>query len=1115
MKTREFEHRGYIWMKHISTWLICSVLLINCSIPEQGNDQQKTKTASTLLSYLEPERTGIDFSNDLTETSTINRLNYEYLYNGGGVAIGDINNDGLPDLYFTGNMTSDRLYLNKGDLKFEDISEKAGITAYPGWSTGVSMIDINADGMLDIYVCRSGPYAGPASKQNVCFINRGDGTFTEQASAFGIAHQGFSVQSAFFDYDLDGDLDMYLLNHPAPGFKAASIQQHSNDIFSGKLQLDVFFENQDGQFIDRTHEAGFKNFGYRHGIAITDLDNNGYPDLFISSDFDEPDHLYMNNGNGGFTEQIKDFFRHTSYFSMGSDAADIDNDGMIDVFTVDMTPNDHKRSKENMASMNPAKFFAMTASGYHHQYMVNTLQWNRGENQFSEIAQLAGIAKTDWSWAPLFMDMDNDGFKDLFITNGIKRDVLNNDSRAAFADLIAQADGSLFVDELLATFPSSVIPNAVYRNKGGVQFEDASSWINGPSFNSNGAAFGDLDLDGDLDLVINSVDQTAAIYQNNSVNDHITIKLIGSESNPLAIGSKVEVKTGDQTQTQELYTSRGYLSSTDHKLVFGLGKSSVKSVQVIWPDRSTTVLNNPESNELLVIDYAKATKIQHPVEDESKKWISRISSSELGLKFKHEENDFDDFEDEVLLPHRQSMHGPMASSADVDGDGDEDLYIGGAKGQPARLYLQTPEGFVLSTHNATWMRDAEMEDLASLFFDADGDNDMDLYVVSGGIANKDNPKLFRDRLYINDGSGLFKRRKQALPDIQNSGGSVSAADIDLDGDLDLFVSGRINPGLYPTPTSSHILINEGGKFQDASGTLAPELNDIGLISDGIFTDVDDDGDPDLIIAGEWTAITVLLNEDGVFEIVDMNGLEKTRGLWFSLAAHDVDGDGDEDLLAGNLGLNAKFSVKGDKEFHVYASDFDQNGQLDIVLSNKYEGKLVPVRGRECSSEQMPFIAEKFESYSAFASADLQEIHGDNLADALHYEADILHSVWFEKTTQGYQIHELPMEAQLAPINDFLAVDLSGDGNDELIAIGNLYGAEVETVRYDASLGCVLQWKNDTWQSIAPKQSGLYTSGDSKDILMLSVTSSISGIKSGNVLMVTNNNDEPDFFQINE
>ncbi len=1100
-------------MKKIISLTSILIVIFSCKT-DKGNEstikQENQPKKDYLLNLISNNHTNIHFSNQVIETYDANYLNYEFIYNGSGVAVGDINNDGLEDVYFGGNSADDKLYLNEGDFKFKDISSVLGLKNLKGWSTGINMVDINADGLLDIYVCRSGPSKNNADRANKLFINKGNLNFVESAKSYNLDKTTHSIQSAFFDYDLDGDLDMYLLNHPTPGFKPKQFTTHINEVKTGKIKTDFFFENINGTFVDKTREAGLSNFGYRHGIAIGDINEDRYPDLYISSDFDEPDFFYINNKNKTFTNVIDKQIGHISMNSMGNEFADINNDGLLDICVVDMAPSNHFRSKAYMKSMNTTKFNALADYGFHYQYMQNTMHINNGNDTFSEIAQLAGIATTDWSWAPLFFDIDLDGNKDLFISNGIKENFLYRDIQSEVNEKQKTLNRSLLLEELLAIVPSDITQNDLYQNEGNLKFTNTrKDWISQEAFNSNGAAYVDFDNDGDLDLVLNNMHSKAAIYENTLSNDDsnfIKLKLTGREGNTNAIGAKVILETNNGKQVQEVYNARGYLSSVSYPLIFGVPNNiKINSIKVLWDDKKTSELTNIGLNETITIDYEDALAASTST-DTAEKLVETVNNTSLNIAYQHKENKFNDYSKQLLLPQKQSTQGPSLAVADVNGDGLDDFYVGGAAGQSGQLLIQKSNGTFINKNSPPFVQDKNSEDTGALFFDADGDNDLDLYICSGGYEFSENNSILQDRLLINNGNGVFRKSKN-IPKMYSSTKAVKPIDIDSDGDMDLIIGGRVIPGRYPLAPRSYILENNNGNFTDVTEIIAPELSNIGMISDIEITNYDNDDDVDILLVGPWMPMTILTNTNGTFKKETIPEFDKTEGWQYSIASTDFDNDGDTDYVIGNIGMNNKFHPSIDKPLHIFSADFDGNGSYDIALSKKYNGQLVPTRGKECSSDQTPFLNEKIGTYKEFASLNIEGIYGnDKISNSNHLILYNFHSRYVENLGNGhFKIKDLPIEAQKGPTLDIEVLDVNKDGHMDIVGIGNMYDAEVETVRYDASKGYILL--GDSKGNFTPSRNNGFSID--KDMRAISRIL-ISGVPH---LVIANNNDQLSFFKL--
>ncbi len=1037
--------------------IVVLVLAFGCTEEKKENTELVLKDHISLFELLPKSQTNIDFKNTVIETLQFNFLNYSYIYNGGGIAVGDVNNDGLEDLYFSSNQGSNTLYINKGNFVFEEVTKKAGVTDNTGWTTGVSMIDINADGWLDMYVCKSGSLQDDQARRNKLFINQKNGTFIEQAKQYGLDSNAYSTQAYYFDFDTDGDLDIYLVNH-RPDF-------NNNTTIDPRVQLDIrpestdqLFENIDGVFKDVTATAGILNKAWGLSAAIGDYNEDGLPDVYVANDFLEPDFLYINNGNGTFTNKILEFFDHISANSMGSDYADINNDLKPDLIVLDMLAEDHQRSKENMATMSTENFNHLVTSGYHHQYMSNMLQLNSGNGTYHEIGQMLGISKTDWSWAPLLADFDNDGFNDLFVTNGIVHDLSNQDFRNQMKTNIRNRK-KVTLEEAIGMMPSTKLKNRIFANTGNYSFLPRNKeWGFQQKVNSNGVAYADLDNDGDLDLILNNQLDLASIYKNNQSNPFIALSLLGKDNNPNAIGAKVTVYTQHQKQTKELYTCRGFQSSVTHKLHFGLGSSThIDSIAIAWPNGVSQTLYDIIGNQNLTVKYPTNGDQLKPLLKKKTEPITILPSEELGIIYTNKETAFDDYRLQVLLPQKQSEKGAALAVTDVNNDGKDDFFVGNAKGAVAKLYLQNKDGTFRASSRKIFENDIHYEDTKALFFDMDSDGDQDLYVASGSYEDIDNTTFLQDRIYENDGNGNFSKT-EALPQLLSTSSAVATTDFDKDGDLDLFVGGGVIPGKYPLSSPSYLLKNENGKFIDVTKDISKSFNQLKMVNDAVFSDYDGDGDNDLLVVGEWMPVSVFKNENGLFTPFGKTTFDDYVGWHFTIQPTDIDQDGDTDYLIGNLGQNNKFQPNPKKPLHIYAKDFDNNGSFDIVLSKEAkDGILVPVRGKECSSQQIPKLNKKFETYKEFASSSLVDIYGNqDLKEATHYTATNFSSMLLINTGNGdFDIQELPKSAQFGPTTDFLISDFNTDGHNDIFGVGSLYEAEVETIRYDASKGFLL------------------------------------------------------------
>ncbi len=1027
---------------------IC-VLLLSPGCKDNANPLDSQTSAEPIqadirLESLPASETGIYFNNLIKEEGMVNIFTWHFLYNGAGVAAGDINNDGLPDLYFAGNMVPDKLYINKGDFTFEDITANAGISSQI-WSSGVTMVDINADGLLDIYVCKNSPTGIADNNRNKLFINQGKNLFKEQAATFGIDDIGFSVQSTFFDADQDGDLDMYLANQPFDEFARLV---NRPEVVAGYPQTDRIYFNENGKYVDKTAALGLTNSRYGLQVSLGDFDLNGWTDIYVTNDYHHADHLYLNS-KGIFYDALPSHTGHVSFYSMGADVGDINEDGWLDMLTLDMAFDDHVKSKTNMGSMNADRFWSIVAEQKHYQYMQNGLQVNNGLGYFSELAQVAGIAKSDWSYATLFADLDLDADQDILITNGVLRDLQNNDFNTMVKSQYKGMVGPENYLDILKDLPSNPVANIIFRNDSHLQFTKLApeAGFDTPGF-SHGMVYSDLNGDGLLDVVINNMNAPASIYKNvSTTNGHfLKIKLKGPKGNPDGLGCSVIVYANGKKQINTMQTSRGYFSAVESILHFGVGTSTtIDSVKVYWDASAMSVIKNVKADKLLTIDIQKEKKFRFAVDP----FPAYVASNEKLASFKHQETNFDDYKDQVLLPYKLSQNGPFISVGDVNGDQIEDFFIGGAAGQSGALFIQSAGGFTQRSQEVL-RADLHCEDQASAFVDVDNDGDLDLIVISGSNEFSEADPLLKDRLYINDGKGEFtKAAIDQFPDYRINGQTIVAFDADGDKDIDLFIGGRLIGGQYAMPASSKILINEGGRYADETKVRAPFLNAFGMVTDALADDVDGDGDLDLILVGEWMVPTLLINDGkGVFKEkqIDTAG----AGLWWTIEKGDFDEDGDSDFILGNLGWNNKFGGSHGTKLEVFSNDIDQNGNFDVVLATTKKDELLPVRGRECSSQEMPFILEKFPTYESYAHARLTDIYSKEMLEkSEHKKLNTMSSLYLENDGTGnYAAADLPLRCQTGPLKAICPTDINHDGHLDFIYGGNHFPTEVETARYD-------------------------------------------------------------------
>jgi len=1076
-------------LQRIYLFLFLLIILISCQ-KDTKQPQANTKIFHELSSNL----TGITFSNTLVENDSLNYFNYTSIYSGGGISAGDINNDGLVDLFFTGNQTSNKLYLNKGNLKFEDITENANIAGDDRWYTGTTMADVNGDGYLDIYCSVSGLFG---SKKNQLFMNNGDDTFTEKGHQYGVDDDANSTQGTFFDYDNDGDLDLYVANYPIANINTSNFTYRNKMKNVSDIESDKLFRNDGDTFINVSKEAGVKTYGFSYGATVGDVNNDGWQDLYVSSDYSIPDYFYINKGDGTFKEVIKEAVSHSAFYGMGIDIADFNNDGFLDVFQADMDANNNRRQKANMASMNPKLFWETVLSGFHYQYMHNCMQLNTGVvvndiPKFSNISRLTGTSSTDWSWGPLFADFDNDGNKDLFISNGIRKEINNRD----FFRKYSKNDDSGYSDlEKSLMIPSEKIDNFIFKNNGNLNFEKANTtWgIEHEGF-SNGVVYADLDNDGDLEIITNNIDESASVFENKSseINNYITVEFKGVSANKFGLGNRVYVKSNSENQMQELTLTRGFQSSVAPKLHFGLKQAKkVDELRVVWSNGKTQTISNIEVNQHLVLDYSNA--ITEPsVKKEAIQLFESLAENKIP-RHKHVENVYDDFLNQVLLPHKMSQFGPALAVTDVNNDGLDDFFIGGSFDNLGSLYIQGKDTFEKS-NEITLSQDKFSEDVGASFFDADNDGDKDLYVVSGGYEFAPESKMLQDRLYLNDGNGSFSKSENGLPEMRTSGSKVYPIDFNKDGKQDLLVLGRQVPGKYPTSASSYLLLNKSTKnkviFENVTLEYSKDFIDLGMATDAVITDFNNDEWPDIIIVGEWMPIKIFKNiKTGFEEVSTKVGLTNdTTSWWWSIEQGDFDKDGDMDYIVGNNGLNYKYQANEKETFDIYVNDFDKNNRSDIVLGYYNEGEQYPVRGRSCSSQQIPSIKSKFKNYDTFSEATLIDVYSkEKLDNSLHYQVKSFASIYLENDGDTFKIHELPIEAQLSSINQILVKDYNDDGNLDFLIGGNLFVSEIETPRNDAGFGYYFEGNgNGTFNPISASKSGFFIPGDVKDMSEISI-----------------------------
>jgi hypothetical protein len=1084
--------------KKLAIWIVAPLLVWSCR-DQTGSEGTTSSALFRPVFTVEAGDTipALDFINSIEESNRLNFLSYPYLYNGGGVALGDLDNDGLTDVYLTGNMAGDRLYRNQGNLRFTDLTRPAGIQKQNLWTTGVTMADVNNDGYLDIYVCRSGDRG---FRHNLLYINQGNFTFEEQARQWGVNDNGYSTQATFFDYDLDGDLDLYLVNH------SIKFNFNQEEIFKSKYtpepaEADQLYRNDGSHFTNVSQTAGIQRFAFGLSATVSDLNDDGYPDIYAASDFFEPDFLYLNQQDGTFKECLSQSIGHTSFSSMGSDIADYNNDGLPDIVVADMRAKDHYRYQANMVGMTRHKFSRMLKEGYHYQYMQNTLQLHRGVTAegipvFSELGQMAGISDTDWSWSTLLADLDNDGWKDLLITNGIRRDIQNKD---AWTRIQEQPSPPSFL-EVQEQFPVARLQNYTYRNNQQLGFTDVSSrWgINFSGF-TNGAAYGDLDNDGDLDLLLNNLDDPAIIYENQTQGQHfLQLALRGQEDNHFGVGAKVTIWHASEKQFQELTLSRGFQSSVAPILHFGLGEQpQIDKLEVRWPNGAIQTLTNVKADQKITLNQQDS----QPASDLSEQpAVASFLQSAEPFAFTHQERATDDFDREPLLPFTLSDNGPTMAVGDINGDQLVDVFMGNGAGYASEFFIQQAGGSFTSLPSYALAADKQYEDAAALLVDVDRDEDLDLYVVSGGYELEAGSALLKDRLYTNDGQGNFS--PSALPNMRTNGSCVAAADFDQDGDIDLFVGVGNWPGMYPLPSPSFLLVNERGKFSPV------ELTVPGAVTDAVWADTDGDSDDDLVVVGHWMSIMVWPNDHGQLgpgtplSIRDSLGNEiASSGWWNSITQADLDQDGDLDFVVGNEGLNTWLTSGQRAPLEIFASDFDQNGTPEAILTYREGDKRYPVAGRDKLLAQIPTWKRRFTNYHSYAQATANELLSVSSGDSVRqYQAALFASgVLYNEGGSSFTFVPLPKAAQISAINAAVVEDVNQDGQPDLIVAGNHYGWEVETARNDAGIGlCLLGDGQRNFRPLTFSQSGFFAPGDVRTLHRIQSVS-------GNTLLLAGRN----------